>query len=255
VSFSRLLDPIFLILVGLVAGLVIETRARRVEGPRSRAGRTGVWLFRGATLLLWLCALPLTGDTISRVLEPAPTDLAAILAGKDRDRVALVVLAGSMQGTETGLPLLERIGGETFRRVVGGARLYREHPIGSVIVSGRVAGTDREDTVRAMTELLVTYGVPRDRIVMDAGSGTTRESAENVALLTRSRGLETVVVVTSALHTPRALRDFERAGIAAVGAPVDFDSLSGSWAERLIPSSGAVKRTDVGLHEIFGLLR
>ncbi|MCL4790142.1 MAG: YdcF family protein [Verrucomicrobia bacterium] len=57
--------------------------------------------------------------------------------------------------------------------------------------------------------ILMAAGVPRDAILIESKSATTRENAEFSARLLREQGIRTAVVVTSWYHSRRALAAFE----------------------------------------------
>ena len=66
-------------------------------------------------------------------------------------------------------------------------------------------------------------------------------------------GLESVILVTSSFHLPRARLLFERAGVRVHPYPVDFKATGRSkdWLS-LIPSANAFMKTSSGLREYIG---
>lgn len=237
---SRLLDPAFLGLLLVLAGLIGWSRVR----PRKALWRWKLAAWSGFALL-WLAASPWFSNALCRVLEPLPTDLSASLAGIDpRDR-ALVVLAGGSRNLYDFVPAVERLDGATQARLLGGARIYRDHgPFGLVIVTGT-----GEPYVSSMADYLVLQGVPTDKIALETQATDTETNATFSARILQKQGSKKVVLVTSALHIPRSVSAFQRAGIEVLPAPVDFQGGRG-W--RLIPSSSALFRTSRALHEVLG---
>jgi uncharacterized SAM-binding protein YcdF (DUF218 family) len=61
----------------------------------------------------------------------------------------------------------------------------------------------------------------------------TYENAVNVRKILESRGIKKVLLVTSAMHTPRSLKIFQRQGVEVIPAPTDF-IVSRSDLEELI---------------------
>jgi uncharacterized SAM-binding protein YcdF (DUF218 family) len=237
---SRLLDPAFLGLLLVLAGLLGWTRVR----PRKALWGWKVAAWSGFALL-WLAASPWFSNVLCRLLEPMPVDLSASLAGIEaRDR-ALVVLAGGSRNLYEFVPSIERLDDTTQGRLLGGARIYRDHgPFGLVIVTGT-----GEPYVTSMADYLVLLGVPRDKIALETQATDTETNATFSAQILQKHGSKKVVLVTSALHIPRSVSAFQRAGIDVLPAPVDF---RGGHGWRLIPSSSALFRTSRASHELLG---
>jgi cyclophilin family peptidyl-prolyl cis-trans isomerase len=87
-----------------------------------------------------------------------------------------------------------------------------------IIASGGRAwgGVVEADAMRRELERL---GVPRDAIVCERGSLSTRDNARYSAAAMARRGLVHATVVTCDWHLPRALEAFRRSGVEASGAP------------------------------------
>jgi uncharacterized SAM-binding protein YcdF (DUF218 family) len=111
-------------------------------------------------------------------------------------------------------------------RVLYGAYLYRQGIAPMIICAGGVATgavswrTGAED----MAELLLLLGVPKEAIITETQSANTREHAGNLNSLLRERGFKRVLLVTSAMHMPRAIGVFRRLcpAIEFIPAPTDF---------------------------------
>jgi uncharacterized SAM-binding protein YcdF (DUF218 family) len=239
---SRFLDPAFLGLVLVLVGLVGWTRTQ----PRRALLRWKILAWSGFGAL-WLAASPWLSNLLAGALEPEATDLASALAGTDPSRRALVVLAGGQRNTYDFLPAVERLDATTQARLLGAARVYRENgPFAVVIVTGTGI-----PYVSSMAEYLALHGVPKDRIALEPEATDTSTNATHSASILRKHDPVTVVLVTSALHIPRSVVAFRKAGIEVVPAPVDYIGGQG-W--RLVPSSSAMVRTARSTHEILGRL-
>lgn len=73
-----------------------------------------------------------------------------------------------------------------------------------------------------MATILETLGVPAGAIVLESRSRNTRENAVATRELLAPRGVRRILLVTSALHMPRAVALFERQGFDVIAAPADF---------------------------------
>jgi uncharacterized SAM-binding protein YcdF (DUF218 family) len=102
--------------------------------------------------------------------------------------------------------------GQASTRVWHAAALYRAGKARWIVVAAgnRPEHAAEQVEAEAITEMLVQLGVPRAAIVQDGSSRTTRENARNVRPLLERLGARRVLLVTSAMHMPRALQTFEK---------------------------------------------
>ena len=102
---------------------------------------------------------------------------------------------------------------------------------------------------------MAAFGIPRERLIIENKS---RNTAENVAFRTRlasPRPGENWLLVTSALHMPRAVGLFRKAGFPVVAWPVDYRT-SGREGIGLFRDSAAdsLQNTTIGMREWLGLI-
>lgn len=104
------------------------------------------------------------------------------------------------------------------------AALYREGKAPGILVSGgRVDLTGvLVPESEAMASLLHELGVPREAILEEARSQNTYENAVEAWRLLEPRGIRRILLVTSALHMPRAVGLFQHQGFEVVPAATDF---------------------------------
>ncbi len=135
---------------------------------------------------------------------------------------AIVVLGGAVRPQLPPRPWIDLM--ESGDRVLHGAQLYREDKAPKLILSGgRIAWEGVKVPESAdMASLAEVLGVPKASILQEPDSLNTRQNAVNVQRLLEQEGLEQILLVTSAMHMPRALAVFERLGIEVAAAPTDF---------------------------------
>lgn len=183
--------------------------------------RSGSALLVIALGWLWLWSTPVFSDWVRMGLEqrypPLPVEA---LPTAD----AIVVLGGAMEAAhppERPYPDLNA----AADRVWHAARLFHTGKAPLILVSGGNlpwSGIDQpEATVAA--ELLQTLGVPHTAIVLEASSRTTKENRDYSLPLLRALGVHRILLVTSALHMPRALALFKATDLEVVPAPTDFE--------------------------------
>jgi uncharacterized SAM-binding protein YcdF (DUF218 family) len=249
-TFAPLLDVVNLIPRGLilppaslflviVAGLVLWRR-------RPRAGR--IVAGTGFALLAFLST---TGGAALLVapLERLTTPLTAperagaqaivvLAAGRvrrapeygDRDIPDYVALARLRYAAHlqrrTGLPLLVSGGN-------AGDRGYAE--------ADGMAAALRED-----------FGVPVQWL--EGRSGDTAENAAFSAAILRADGIHRILLVTDAMHMPRASAVFERAGLDVVSAPTMFFGRQPLSINAWVPSAEGMRRSWYATYEWIGLV-
>ena len=242
---SRLFDPL---LLGLVLGIVPLTwLTRSCWKQATKAQRIALIAAWCGVASLWLMSSPWMASLCLRRLQPAPVDLQQALHVPADER-ALVVLSGGSRNVYSWVPDAETLDGVTQGRLIGAARAYREHGFRWVVVTGI-----HQEYVNGMADLLVELGVPRDRILFDPDAHSTRDNAKNSKrILEGHPEVKQVVLVTSATHMKRAEAYFREEGLAVTPFPVAYESAL-SW--KVLPSSDALWRMDLVIHEALGLLR
>ncbi len=104
-------------------------------------------------------------------------------------------------------------------------------------------------------KLLFDWGVPESAIVAESLSRNTEQNRNNVADLLASRGIKSVLLVTSATHMPRAMTLFAELPVELTAASADVLVLQTNspavfdW----LPSVSAMQLTTQAIHEYYGL--
>jgi uncharacterized SAM-binding protein YcdF (DUF218 family) len=253
---ALLLPPTpFLVLALVGAGLV---------GRRPRTARGLVAL---ACVGAWLCSCVGAARWVeeSWLAPPAPLDAAQRAQLKARaaagEPIAIVVLGGGLYHAAPEYGHADLASPSLFRLRYG-VWLARETGI-PLAASGGIGWEAFDPSIQPeasrMAEIAqAEYGVPLRWV--EATSRDTHENAVNTLALLRPAGIREIVLVTHAVHLPRALREF-RAAAAAASAPLRITPapmgqawLGDSPPLRWLPSSEGVLRMRAALHEILGTL-
>src|SRR5262249_29681125 len=97
-------------------------------------------------------------------------------------------------------------------------------------------------------------GVPRDRIIVESKSRNTAENAAFAKQLAMPQPGERWLLVTSAIHMPRAVGAFRKVGFAVDAYPVDYQTASPQGLWTLSASlMGGIGMMDRAVHEWTGL--
>jgi len=219
----------------------------------------GLWLARhrgGKGLgLAWLgvalsvvVSTPATTDLLLDRIEPRPTQAAHAFAGAQ----AIVILGGGQNrnAPEYGGASVNRL---TLERLRYGARLARSSGLPILVTGGAPTGEVPEASLMK-TALEEDFRVPVKWT--ESASRDTRENARFSAALLLGRGIRRIVLVTHAVHMPRAQAEFEAAGFEVRPAPTAWLGGPGGQDEVLdfVPSPSAAYAGWLATHELLGNL-
>jgi len=191
------LSPVSLVLwMGFAAGVLAMLRRRRAAAVVAGS----------AFALLWISSTPWVADALIDHLEGQTV----ALAPKDAPQAdAILVLGGAVAGTKP--PERPTIGlGPSSTRVLYAAALYRAGKAPWIVVAAgnRPEYAQEEVEADAIAEFLLQLGVPRSAILLEGSSQTTRQNAANVLPVLQKLGAKRVLLVTSGVHMPRAMKTF-----------------------------------------------
>lgn len=137
-------------------------------------------------------------------------------------------------------------------RLAAGARAWLSGRAPMVILTGGKGGRDASEAARMKTAIQ-RLGVPPSVLVLEEKSRNTEDNAANTARLARQLGVRHVLLVTSALHMPRAVLLFEQQGFIVTPVPVPETKHRDAWHERWLPSPSALWRSGRALKEYVAL--
>jgi len=175
-------------------------------------------------LLLWLSATPWLSRNLQSLLEHRAGEVAAeSLPRAD----AIVVLGGTL--SPPGPSATDANLSAAADRLVYATRLYKLGKAPVVLIAGGNANASEATEAESVhaAALLGDWGIPASAILTETESTNTYENAVYSKLMLDQHGLKTVLLVTSAMHMPRALATFRSAGIEATPAATDFEAAHG----------------------------
>ena len=166
-----------------------------------------------------------------------------------QDKQYIVILAGPDRDNKS-VPYTSKINYRSAFRTLEAHRIYEKIPNAKIIISGS------EISVKLLSQLLNSIGVDDNSILVDIAQ-TTWESAENMKHHTSNKPC---ILVTSAIHMPRAMSSFMSAGLYPTPAPADF--LYGYYtrfklplnrpSQFYVPNIHSFWRSHLAIYEYFG---
>ncbi len=218
-------------------------------------------LIISALLILWLASNRWVSYSLARSLEwrnlpPTTAPRAEVI----------VVLGGGTESADPPRPMTEiNAAGD---RVLYAAKLYHQGAAPHILVSGGNLefSSARGDTpAKEMAEILLLTNVPVEAIWQQTQSQNTYEDALYSARMLADQDITEIILVTSAMHMPRSLALFEKQGVNAIPAPVDFTITQQNWENAfnpgleefliyLLPNASSLGLTTNVLKEYLGML-
>ncbi|MGB3671309.1 MAG: YdcF family protein [Phormidesmis sp.] len=209
---SKLL-PLFVYPVGLSCLLMALGLVWIWKHPKR-----ATWAIALSLFILFFTSNPLVSDKLVSTLEwqyfpPDPVPTAD----------AIVVLGGATAPQMAPRPWVEVL--EAGDRILYGARLYNQGKAPKLILSGgRITwrGGSGASEADDMKEFALAMGVPESAILLEGTSLNTQQNAVNLKPILDQQSVESVLLVTSAIHMPRSVAIFSKLGISVIPAPTDY---------------------------------
>lgn len=223
-------------------------------------GCLGWWIarrfrFAGNTIMIASIALLLilsTGAGSRVLVAPLENRSLPVPNPKMIDAKAIVVLGGgrSFAAPEDGNR--DQPSAQTLARLRHGARLYRMTGL-PILVSGGAPDRGGESEAAVMARALrEDFHIPV-RWTEDTSENTAQNAAHATMMLTEA-GIDRVLLVTDAVHMPRAMQIFSGTRLTVVPAATDFRSRKPLSVADFIPSAGGLQTSHYALHEWIGMV-
>lgn len=120
-------------------------------------------------------------------------------------------------------------GGDTAARTDEATALYKRGWASLLIVSGAAIDKSGPSNAEVMRRLAIEDGVAPGNVLVDAMAKNTNQNAAGASQLAQPRGVQSVIVVTSPYHLPRAELLFERQFAEVRSHPSQQDK---DWSSR-----------------------
>ena len=223
--------PLVLAAVGLALALFARARWRSA----------GLSLCAAAIGVLWVLATPRVADHLvwwaqmGQPLDPA----------KPRSAQALVILGG---GARAVAPEYGSVApsATTLDRLVYGAWLARATALPVLVTGSHSEAAAMSDFLKRDLGVTPTW--------IENRSADTYDNARRSWAILAPAGVRNIVLVTSAIHMPRARAEFENVGFTVTPAPTSIWTARDAGFAPWVPSADALARSQRVLHEYLGQL-
>jgi uncharacterized SAM-binding protein YcdF (DUF218 family) len=243
---SKLLAPLFdpLTLAMVLAACALLAWKRR---------RLSFRLLIAAVSLLLVFTCGVVADALVGSLENQYHD-----SGLDVPPAQAIVVLGGTIHMPSGAHHLTGLLDPSDRLLVA-FRLYRSGKAPLIFCSGGnnpIGGQPGQiPEATWMARLLEEWDMPTAAIQIESGSINTHENAIRTYQMLSSRSIHRILLVTSAMHMPRAAGAFRKAGFEVIAVAADFRT---GWGEPNVlvgwlPNADNLRKSDAALHEWLGI--
>lgn len=241
--FSAIINPIPILYMLIFIGLVFFGLKRK---------RSGTILIVFSGLWLLLMSTPFLPKIFVRYYESQYHQLSDSTIKNLPDSCDIIVL-GSGLSDDMALSPNNQLSLVSLCRLIEGIRIHRINTGSRLILSGWDADL-KLSNAEIYYRTAIQMGVNRTAIIIQSSPENTRAEAEEYV---KNSGVHhTLILVTSAMHMPRAIMYFKKAGIIPIPAPTDFLLKSYSTKNYLeeLPRSENFQMMESAFHEFFGTL-
>ena len=213
-----------------------------------RFERTAKGLIAAGVVLLAVMSISPVATMLAHPLESRYLPIQSVKAVKDFRYV--VVLGGDITA-DPRLPANSQLGPTSLSRLVEGIRLQKGTRARLILSGGAVFESFSSAEIYA--RVAEKLGVLRSEMIL---VDTPKDTAEEAEQISRIVGDEPFLLVTSAVHTPRAVALFKKQGANPVPSPADYRTTKGRasapWGH--FPSAENLETVRNAWHEYLGMI-
>ncbi|TXK72238.1 YdcF family protein [Paenibacillus sp. N3.4] len=211
----------------------------------------GSFLILLTTAILYVCSIPYFSNFLLSSIEQryqtpvqVSGDVLVMLTGGAISEPADPLTGGNGYLTST-----------TASRVLTLAELYRVTKLPIILSGGQVFNDSGNESQIALRHLLA-LGVPESAIQLDDTSLNTEENAQHTEAILKKKGWKQPILITSAFHMARSVKQFQKLNVRVIPYPTDFitQQKQDLTLNKFIPSAGSLSNTTIALKEYLGLL-
>ncbi len=229
---------IFLITLLFLAGWLFYKRERAIP-----------ILLLGMTSLFYICSNFYCSDLLLHSLEYRYRPPETIRGD------VVIMLGGGATLDSPNLHHQGHLSGPAANRLLTCIQLYYQLNKPLIVSGGKVfQNTGREaDIAKA---ILVETGIPEEKILVENQSLNTTENAKFIAAILKKHQYHHPILVTSAFHMWRAVKQFHKFGIEVTPYPTDYRTNQnlGFYGANMVPGAEALNNFSIALKEYYGIL-
>jgi uncharacterized SAM-binding protein YcdF (DUF218 family) len=211
-------------------------------------------LFLGTSILLFLlCSTSYFPEYITNKLERKYSSFNLSATSIDTGKIVIHVL-GSGYTLDKKLPANAQLGLVGLGRLAEGIRIHRLIKNSIIICSG-YSSLGLETQAQVTKRAAIVLGVDADKLETLNTPRTTKEEAEELGK--RYSKMSQLIIVTDAIHMPRAIKLFKAEGFNPTAAPTNYKVSEGLKQNKMKwwPSIEDIGLMNYVIHEYLGNLK
>jgi len=240
---SMIIMPLPILFLLLLAAFIFF-KLNRKQGGRLLLWTSGIWF-----LIITTAPVP---KGLVKSLETQYTQISDTVLKELFDSCDIIVL-GSGHSDDKNLSPNNQLTKAALGRLIEGIRIHRLIPGSRLILSG-YKGTTELPQALVLYRTALQLGVDSASMSMLPLPINTRMEAEEYIKNFGKRN--NLVLVTCAIHMPRAMKLFKKAGLNPIPGPTNFILKQGlprnSW--KWVPSPAYTNMMEAAVHEYVGML-
>ncbi len=210
------------------------------------------WFIAVTAIWFYLITTPFLPYVVLNSLEKLydPVDVSLL---EDLDAEYHVVVLGAGYYYNERLPANSQLNLITLGRLVEGVRICNSLENCTLVTSGPYF-SEIVSQAEVARKAAIMMGIPEQKILTQSEPRTTREEA--IIYSRNHYNGQKVIVVTTAAHMHRAIKDFRYAGIDAIASPTNFRyKRDKGFKFKLVPSPVYIGHLRSGVFEYAALFR
>lgn len=240
---TLMINPVLILYLFLLTGIILFALKRKRTG-KIMAAIAGLWLS--------IITTPFLPIFMIKSLESKYPQISDSTVRKFADSCDIIVLGGG-HTDDKNLSANNQLSLQAQSRLVEAIRIHRMIPGSRLILSGS-RGKSELSQALVLYRTALMLGIDSSSMEMQEKPSNTQQEAEEYV---KNFGTKNnLILVTSAVHMPRAILLFRKAGINPVASPANFILKYGSHKSRWgwIPNSGYTGMMEAALHEYVGII-
>jgi uncharacterized SAM-binding protein YcdF (DUF218 family) len=247
-AFLVELKGLLTVLNGLFFMVGLALLCKKLKQPKTAKC---LWVF--ASVFFWLTSTKYLPNYLAVQLEKKYLPLQPQALKTPPQKYYIHVL-GSGNNYDDRLPATAQLGLTALSRLAEAIRIYKELPNATIVTSANSL-LQKETQASVTKRAAILLGIDSSAIEkLDTPSTTTEEAADLKAKYGTNIQL---IIVTDAMHMPRAITTFQAQGFKPLAAPTNFRSPLGAQSNAFAwwPATENITLMDIVLHEYLGKIK
>jgi uncharacterized SAM-binding protein YcdF (DUF218 family) len=169
-------------------------------------------------------------------------------------KTAIVVLSGGRQTHTPEYGSIDTVSATSLQRLKYAAWLHKKIDLPILLSGGSRFNEATSEAVLMNQVMLSSFSIAPKWI--ESFSKTTAENASFASQILHKNNVSEIILITHALHMPRAKLAFEKQGLKVIGAPIAFYSNTkrNYSLSDYLPNFNALHKSSLALHEMLALI-